>query len=299
MRQMDLLRQQLSDRDIYVLEDIERFRLLTTSQIRRLYFTTGHQTVAAGTRACTRVLQRLRSHGLISTLTRRVGGVRQGSDSLTWQLAATGERLLRHLHQRPYRRRYREPSLHFIEHTLAVASLGVLLREAGARNAVEVVDLAVEGHAHRPFVGAGGAREVVKPDLLAITATDDFEQHWMIEADRGTEHDPHLGRKLSAYHRYYDTGRYQAKHGLFPSVLWVVPDPRRAGRLRELIAADAAYPPDLFEICTYAEFADFVVAKTVGVESVPLPGILETTISRHAATPAQPAQIHDRTCPQM
>ncbi|MCP2290945.1 replication-relaxation family protein [Nocardia amikacinitolerans] len=298
MRQMEVLRQQLSDRDIHIVEDIERFRLLTTSQIRRLYFTTGHQTVAAGTRACTRVLQRLHGHGLISALTRRVGGVRQGSDSLTWQLAATGDRFLRHLHHRPYRRRYREPSLMFIKHTLAVANLGVLLREAGRRGSIELVDLTVEGRAHRSFVGAGGAKETLKPDLHAVTATDDFEQHWMIEADCGTEHDPHLGRKLTAYHRYYNTGRYQAEHGLFPSVLWVVPDCARADRLRELMSATET-PANLFQICTYAEFADFVVAKTVGTESLPLPGILEATIDMNVLAEKQPAPMRDRPCPQM
>ncbi|QLY30388.1 replication-relaxation family protein [Nocardia huaxiensis] len=285
MRQVDLLREQLSERDIAIVEDVERFRLLTTRQIQRLHFTTGHQSVAAATRATTRVLQRLRGHGVISTLTRRVGGVRQGSDSLTWQLTATGDRLLRHLHGRAYRRRYREPSPEFTKHTLTVANLGVLLREAEQAGRIELSEIGVEGQARRMFVGRHGAREVLKPDLYAVTAGREFEHHWFIEADRGTEHDPHLARKLGAYSRFFKSGRYQAEHGLFPSVLWVVPDDKRAAVLSALIATIELGSPRLFEICTYDRFIGFVVTATNGGESMPLPGILESTERRLESDP--------------
>ncbi|WP_280456411.1 replication-relaxation family protein [Nocardia cyriacigeorgica] len=286
MRQMDHLLQQLSDRDVGILEDVERFRLLTTRQIQRLHFTAGHQTVAAATRATTRVLQRLRGHGLISTLTRRVGGVRQGSESLTWQLAASGDRLLRHLHRRAYRRRYREPSPDFIKHTLAVANLGVLLREAEQAGRIELSDIDVEGQAHRAFVGRHGAKETLKTDLHTVTAGEEYEHHWLIEADRGTEHDPHLARKLTAYQRYYKSGRYQAEHGVFPSVLWVVPDDKRAGQLERLIGSLNAGTSRLFEICTFDRFIEFVVAKTIGLETISLPGILESVDEQIGPQPA-------------
>ncbi|WP_433194318.1 replication-relaxation family protein [Nocardia sp. CA-107356] len=279
MRQLDELREQLSDRDIAILADIERFRLLTTAQIRRLHFATGHDTIGAATRACTRVLDRLREHGLISTLARRIGGVRRGSASLTWQLASGGERLLRQLYERPYRRRYREPSYEFTDHTIAVAELGVQLLETDRRGTLELVELAVEGPAYRSFLGPHGAKETLKPDLYAITATADFESHWLIEADRAREHGPHLLRKLGAYHRYFKTGRYQAEHGLFPSVLWVVPDDARTNQLSKLITSAEPMPPDLFQICTFDGFLDFVMTKTLGVESLPLPGVLESTVT--------------------
>ena len=279
MRQLDELREQLSDRDLAILADVERFRLLTTAQIRRLHFTTGHDTIGAATRACTRVLMRLRGHGLISPLARRIGGVRRGSASMTWQLASGGERLLRHLYERPYRRRYREPSYEFADHTLAVAELGVQLSEADRRGTLELVELAIEGPAYRSFLGPHGAKETLKPDSYAITATADFESHWLIEADRAREHTPHLLRKLNAYYRYFKSGRYQAEHGLFPSVLWVVPDGGRVRQLSRLIASAEPLPPDLFQICTFDGFLNFVIAKTLGVESLPLPGVLESTVT--------------------
>ncbi|WP_433576809.1 replication-relaxation family protein [Nocardia brasiliensis] len=285
MKRVDRLRDQLSDRDLAILADVQLFRLLTTSQIRRLHFTTGHQTTGAATRACTRVLTRLRGHGLISTLTRRIGGVRQGSTSLTWQLAATGDWLLRQLHGNAYRRRYHEPSPEFVKHTLAVSELGVQLRETAARETVELVGLAIEGGAHRAFLGSDGTKETLKPDLYAITATTDFESHWLIEADRAKEHSPHLLRKLAAYRRYFNSGRYQAEYGLFPSVLWVVPDDNRRRQLAALIESESL-PSQLFQICTFDEFIDLVVSKTVGVESLPLPGILESTVEHQQLAPS-------------
>ncbi|WP_280407083.1 replication-relaxation family protein [Nocardia brasiliensis] len=291
MKRVDHLREQLSERDLAILTDLQQFRLLTTPQIRRLRFTARHQTVGAATRACTRVLTRLRSHGLISPLTRRIGGVRRGSASQTWQLAATGDWLLRQVRGTGYRRRYHEPSTLFIKHTLAVAELGVLLREAHERRAIELVELAVEGQAHRTFVGRNGVKDVLKPDLHAITATADFEHHWMIEADRNKEHEPHLLRKLTAYHRYFNSGRYQAEHGLFPSVLWVVPSQDRADQLAGLIESDEALPHELFEICTFVEFIDFVVLRTTGRESLSLPGILESTADQQSEGRGTPAEI--------
>ncbi|MBF6546952.1 replication-relaxation family protein [Nocardia brasiliensis] len=291
MKRLDHLREQLSERDLAILIDLQQFRLLTTPQIRRLHFTTGHQTIGAATRACTRVLTRLRAHGLIASLNRRIGGVRRGSASQTWQLAATGDWVLRQFRGSGHRRRYHEPSTLFIKHTLAVAELGVLLREAHERKAIELVELKVEGQAHRTFVGRNGVKDVLKPDLRAITATADFEHHWLIEADRDKEHEPHLLRKLAAYHRYFNSGRYQAEYGLFPSVLWVVPGQARAEQLAALIESTDPLPHELFEICTFGEFIDFVVLRTAGRESLSLPGILESAAGQQSGGRGTPAEL--------
>lgn len=274
MRLLSQLREQLSDRDLDILRDVERFRLLSTRQIQRLHFGTGHQTASAATRACTRVLGRLKDHGLVGTLSRRVGGVRQGSAGLTWQLAATGDRLLRSLRGDPHRRRFSEPSPDFVEHTLLAAELGVQLREAANRGELELSELAAERGAWRTFVGPHGSTAWLRPDLHAITAGDTYEQHWFIEADRSREHGPHLLRKLEAYARFLRSGRYQATHGLFPAVLWVVPDARR---IRELtgLAGQSSAPVEIFQYVTIDGFIDHVLAETTGIQSLPLPGILD------------------------
>jgi hypothetical protein len=260
MRLLSHLSEALSDRDLRILHDLEEFRLLTTRQI------------SAATRACTRVMGRLKGHGLVSTLNRRIGGVRQGSAGLTWQLAATGERYLRSLRGDPKRRRYSEPSTEFVDHTLLVAELAVRLRETTrAQPDWDITHLVAERRAWRAFSGQYGAKEWLRPDLHAVTTDPDYEQHWFIEADRGREHGPQLLRKCQTYFRYMRTGAYQATHEVFPTVLWVVPDFKRVRELDHIVM-EANLPRQLFRFRTVDGFIDAMTTYE-GPEAVPLPGI--------------------------
>ncbi|MGW0056481.1 replication-relaxation family protein [Nocardia nova] len=270
LRQLAVLREQLSSRDLAVLGDLERFRLLTTRQLQRLHFTDGHATLGAATKACTRVLGRLGSVKLIQALNeekRRKGGARRGSDQLIWQLTARGDRLLRLVKGSGHRKRYTSPSSEFVKHTLLVSELAVVLHETGTRTPIELVELAAEGLAQRPFVGLHGVKQTLKPDLHAITAGDEYEHHWFIEADRDTERGPHIQRKLEAYTRYYQSGRYQAEHGLFPSVLWVVPDTARGQRLARMISSGESLRAELFQVCVVEDFAAHILSKTLDYEN--------------------------------
>lgn len=272
MRLLSQLADALSDRDMRILHDLEEFRLLTTRQIQRLHFTEGHATISAATRACTRVMGRLKRHGLTSTLTRRIGGVRQGSSGLTWQLAATGDRYLRAVRGDPKRRRYSEPGTAFVDHTLLVAEISVQLREAARiQDDWSIIHLAAEQRAWRAFSGPHGAAQWLRPDLHLIATEPDYEQHWFIEADRGREHAPQLLRKLQTYARYMHSGNYQAEHDVFPTVLWVVPDFKRVREL-ERIVSEAGLPRELFRFRSLDGFIN-VMANQQEPQTIPLPGI--------------------------
>jgi hypothetical protein len=274
MRLLTHLAESLSDRDLRILHDLEEFRLLTTRQIQRLHFADGHATISAATRACTRVMGRLKSHGLVSTLNRRIGGVRQGSAGLTWQLAATGERYLRAVRGDPKRRRYGEPGTTFTDHTLLVAELAVQLRETTrAQTDWSIVHLAAERGAWRAFSGPHGAVQWLRPDLHLIATDTDFEEHWFIEADRGREHGPQLLRKCQTYVRYMRSGAYQAEHDVFPTVLWVVPGFKRARELEQLVSSNSL-PRQLFRFRTFDGFIDDMTNHE-GPQAIPLPGIFD------------------------
>lgn len=272
MRLLSHLADALSERDLRILHDLEEFRLLTTRQIQRLHFADGHATISAATRACTRVMGRLKGHDMVGTLTRRIGGVRQGSSGLTWQLAATGEHYLRAVRGDPKRRRYSQPGTEFVDHTLLVAELAVLLRET-ARTQPDwaISHLGAERRAWRAFNGPHGVTEWLRPDLHVIAIDTDFEEHWFIEADRGREHGPQLLRKCQAYVRYMRTGAYQAEHDVFPTVLWVVPDFKRIRELEQIITT-GNLPRQLFRFRTLDGFIDAMTTYE-GPEEVPLPGI--------------------------
>lgn len=255
---MTSLLTRLSERDVAILESLRAHRLLTTTHIRRLHFAYGHATVAAASGATMRVLTRLEAHTLVSRLERRIGGVRSGSSGITWQLGSTGERLLRTMHGSKKRRRYVEPSPAFTAHTLATAELAVRLQGLNDRRAIELVSVETEPSCWRSFVGPHGSLEWLKPDLYAVTASGEYEDHWFLEADLATEHPPVVVRKARVYQRYAATGGHQARHGLFPAVIWVVPDMARQAALQAELAADAALQPGLFRVVTVAAFGDLI-----------------------------------------
>jgi hypothetical protein len=106
-----------------------------------------------------------------------------------------------------------------------------------------------------------GTLQWLKPDLRLVTASGDYEHHWFIEADMATEHLPVIRRQCAAYQAYRATGRYQAAHGLFPAVLWVVPGPARAAAIRAAVGAAPGLDPALFRVCTATEYLAVVTNR--------------------------------------
>jgi len=250
------LQDRLTERDGELLRDVEKYRLLTTRHIQRLHFDPAHPTPTASARACNRTLARLREAGLIKALDRRIGGVRAGSAGFVWYLGPAGDRILRSLdHDRTSgRRNYKEPSRHFVEHTLAIAELAVETIEAGRHGDVEVLELQTEPASWQQSLSQFGTLQTLKPDLRLVTARGDYEEHWFIEADLASEHMPVIVRQCKAYEAFRATGRYQAAHGLFPAVLWVTPTEARAAAIRAAVGRTAGLDPALLRACAASEY---------------------------------------------
>lgn len=234
----------LDDRDRLILSSLERLRLLSSRHVQRLHFT-DHASDRAAARACSRCLRRLHELGLVAPLVRRVGGVRKGSASYVWQLAATGERYLRVVRGEARRRRFVEPGHTFIAHTLAVNDVAVALLDAGRTvPGFTVETLGTEPGNWRSYLGPAGETRWLKPDLHVVTARvgeedeayGEYEEHVFLEIDLGTEHLPRIQAKCRMYADYAATGRYQAAHELFPEVIWLSADPAREAALSRAVA---------------------------------------------------------------
>ena len=249
--------QHLTDRDISLLEDLEQYRLLTVRQIQRLHFPVQplgqHVSAGAATRGTTRILSRLEALGMVARLERRIGGIKHGSSSTIWHLGSAGERFLRTQRGDPVRRRYSEPGLTFVNHTLAVADTAVAIRERAAAGYFDLLVLDSEPACWLTFTGAGGETLTLKPDLFAATADATTETHSFIEVDLGTEHLPAILRKCRLYQRYERTGIEQESRGLFPAVVWLVPTAKRLGAIRNAIAADRALDTGLYWVTTHEQ----------------------------------------------
>jgi hypothetical protein len=257
--QLQALSSTLSDRDRAVLRSVRRFGFLRSHHLEQMHFT-DHSTSEAAARICRRTLQRLQTAGLLDTLQRRIGGLRAGSASSIWRLTAAGHRLLRQREADAPRPRRKEPSLRFLAHRLTVADCYCRLLAAERAGLVELLSAEPEPASWRPFTGRHGAREVLKPDLAAVTATPDYEDHWFIEADLGTESLPTVLRQCQQYERYRLSGDEQQAHGLFPRVIWLVPDERRRDRVRTGIDRAKDLDSDLFVVALYSDLEQVMSA---------------------------------------
>lgn len=241
------LRGELSDRDRDILRFLARHRYATTVHLRRVFFT-DHATLTAATRAAVRVLDRLLTHRLIGRLERRIGGQHHGSAAYIWHLDVAGERLTRA--PGAARRRLGDPSTTFLDHTLEVTDTHVKLLETTRTGPHVLTTVHVEAEASRSFAAPSGGTRVLRPDLFITLASSDYDDHWYLEVDRGTESMPTLVAKCHAYEQYRRTGRAQAEHGVFPRVLWIVPTEKRVQTLIRAISADHALSDRLFVVTT-------------------------------------------------
>lgn len=243
----------LSERDWAITRFVHQHRFATTSQLRQVFFAM-HASQSAATRACVRVLDRLLTLRILTRLERRIGGVRHGSAAYIWCNDVIGDRLTRT--EGDARHRVHEPSLAFLTHTLAVTETHVQLHDAAIAGAFQLNAVEVETDSWRPYVAPGGATSILKPDLMVTVGSDDYDDHWYLEIDLGTESLPVLLRKAAAYEDYRRTGRAQTEHGVCPRVLWVLPTEARVARLRVAIAAEPRLPDRLFTCIVTKELID-------------------------------------------
>ena len=259
-RGLEMLRDDLSGRDLAIVGQVADLKLMTARQIEAVHFSLAeHATPVTAARSARRVLERLVRDRLLIRLERRVGGIRAGSASFVYAIGPVGQRLIGS--DEP-RRRFREPSATFALHTLAVTELVVELTAASRAGRFELLGLQPEPLCWRTTTGPMGIATVLRPDLFTAIGVGEYEHRWFIEIDLGTEHLPTLLRKCAAYEAYYRSGREQHQHGVFPRVLWQMHSPDRANRLREAIEHDGGLTAALFTVT----IADSVIETLSGAQ---------------------------------
>ena len=159
------------------------------------------------------------------------GGVRGGSKGFVWSLTTSGSRLLELDNgeaDKPHRKcRAYEPSPYFVEHTLALSELDLQLRDIGG---ITVTDIQLE-----PACWRGCNGTTLKPDMFAVTSDGEYDDHWFFELDLATETPARIVGKCLQYQAYYRGNTEQRRYGVFPLVVWIVPNERRQASLREHI----------------------------------------------------------------
>lgn len=247
------LRERLSDRDLLVLRDLARLRLVTGKQLRRLHFAAGDLTTQA--RKARATVGRLAELDLIVRLARRVGGMRAGSEGFVIGLSGWGHAVLALDSTAEPRRRRRviETKPAFQSHVLAVSELYVQLVEASRVGLAELIDFAGEPEAWRRFGGIGGQAVVLKPDAFVRLGIGEFEVLAFIEQDMATESLPTIVRKCEVYIAHWRSGLEQRQLGAYPKVWWLVPSTHRRDSIQRVLKRLPGEARALFEICLTAE----------------------------------------------
>lgn len=258
-RRLRSLEAQLSERDLAILSDLGRLRLLTGRHIERLHFHHGSPLTSA--RKTRSSLQRLYVQGLIVRLDRRIGGIRSGSSGYVYALSADGQRLTQQRGpaggtrlRRPW-----EPSQLFTDHILAVSELYVSMQERHREGACELMGFEAEPACWRSWHGYGGEQRHVKPDAFVHVGVGDHEALCFVEVDRGTESLTVIRRKGQAFVDYWRTGIEQEHAGIFPSVLWLTTSARRQEQIIEALARLEPEAWKLFRVDQLTRGADVLI----------------------------------------
>ncbi len=259
-RQLDVITASLTDLDTEVLGFVAAVRLATGTQLLRRFWTDGAEALDARARIGRRALKRLADWRVLDRLDGRGrGGVRGGSDTFIYTVGRSGAKLMERRGLVP--QRLGTPGERHITHTLTTTELTVRLHRADRAGDLEVLEIQGEPACWRAFLAGLGARLTLKPDLFLRIGAGALEDRWMVEVDMATEHRSALAAKARRYHAHYRTGSEQHQHGVYPRVLWVVPDERRAEQVAGVLRHLPAEARRLFSVCRFDEAIRYLAAE--------------------------------------
>jgi hypothetical protein len=241
-------------RDRQIVETIACLSLVSGGQLVDLFFESVPNPSTRARRA-RRVLGRLVEERVLDRLERRRGGAGGGSSAWVYALGPAGRRMIAYWAGEglPRSRSAHEPSAIWTAHTLAISDLYVRLRQAERTGRVELLAFDAEPACWRRYTRLGGAAGVLKPDAYIRLGVGEFEDSFFIEMDLGSERRGQLTRQHHAYREYFRSGVEQTNTGVFPGVLWIVPDMQRAALLADIHRGMPEQTRRLFTAATRAQ----------------------------------------------
>ena len=222
-------------------------RFATTTQLSRLT-ALEYASPASALRQTQRHLASLAQQRLLTNLERRVGGWQGGSAVTIWAATTRGQRLVAADEgegEVPRRQRPREVSTTFLDHLLAITEVRTSIEEAVRQQTDTEATVALEPECWRTRLGPSGQPQVLRPDLAVTVTSPAYEDRYLVEVDRATENP---GRVIATCWRYQEHHAQAGDGGVFPLVVWLVPNDRRRHRLERAIAHSTGLLRDLFRV---------------------------------------------------
>lgn len=254
---LHLTRQAMSDLDWQLLVFVHDGRFASGAQLIRAFWNTDNAQTAAA-RAGRRALKRLVDWRVLQTLPRQITGMR-GSAGLIYYTGRAGVVLLaaRGIHGP----RVEIPGTLHLAHTLATTELALRLREANRDGELELIETQQEPVCWRSYTAILGARKLLKPDLFIRIGAGQHEDRWMVEVDLGSESGRTIARKIALYAQHYRSGAEQHEHGVYPRVLWTVPDAHRAEQIESVLHRMPAEVQRLFTVRSFDEAVGYLAGE--------------------------------------
>lgn len=257
------VRRTLSERDLAVLSSLFRVRLMTVGQIQRLHLISGSPLTQL--RRTRNTLQHLHDLQLVVRLPRVIGGVRAGSSGYIYGLSGLGQAVLDLPGTFGRRRRsVWDTKPYFEDHVLGVTELYVRLVETCRERTADLLAFDAEPACWRRFIGAGGEPVTLKPDAYVRVGAGEIERSAFVEVDLATESPATLRRKCLAFVAYWRTDLEQQHRGVFPTVLWLVPDEQRRQRLADVVQHLAHDVQQLFHVALLSDGPALLTAPEGG-----------------------------------
>ena len=226
----------LEERDLKLLCDLFLHRLMSRSQLERLYFTSASR--------CNVRLRQLFDHGLVSRYylplapygaqclyTLGEAGTLPVSRRLEWEIDEVKRQTKRH----------KTPQ--FLEHTLAINETRLAFRDALSASPIWKLERWLpEIQCHHPYdiraSNGGWQREVFKPDGFLRLQNRATKQNadFFLEIDRGHTSSSKFAEKLDSYTRYLESGLFSQMFGQSGfRTLVITTGPLRLKNLRALV----------------------------------------------------------------
>ncbi|GAA1819666.1 replication-relaxation family protein [Nesterenkonia flava] len=219
-----------------LLKRIVENQFATTNQLARLT-ARRYKNLATATRRTPIHLNRLVEHGYLLQMPQVIGGRKRGSGPKIWTATSKGNSAVTGKRKRP---RKTERSAEFIAHTLAVTETRVLLTELARQDGLHALELTGEPAAWRDHLGPYGQKVTLKPDLHLYARAREREYYAFLEVDRATENPGRIIRQCWRYDAYYRSGLEQQSVGVFPVVIWICPNAKRADQLLRYLGEHTA-----------------------------------------------------------
>lgn len=239
------IRDQLSQRDLAILQTLGMVQVATSQQLEILHFAD----LATHSRSRRRgmILKRLTNLKVLSRLPRQVGGIQGGSKSYIFALDVLGQRLLG-------RTKVRTPptrSWPYLAHVLAVTDLYVQANEAEADGRLDFLRFVAEPQCWSMIEG----EVALRPDAVVSVkpAAADWTDHWAVEVDLATERPVRIRKKLLTYWEAFQADGALRGTSVFPKVMLTVPDERRLDECLRVIEGLPTEAQQLIEVVLHEQ----------------------------------------------